>query len=738
MNGTSHHLFPWNILIRPYRHPSSKLRNLKASAPAHSTPCVFPTSAGQRPHGPRWAAVAAASTASIAAREEAVPAVPAANAVVPAAKPAQEAKTAAAATVVVAAAAPAKAAKTPADDFAAPTAAMPKRMAVAAVPGEEVKAPAATVALAAKAAAPPAAVAAPAAAKDVKAAAEDSAVLTGAMPQQVMAADAPGAKTVVPAAKPAQAAKAAAPLAAAAASAPGKAANAPVVVSAAPTAAMPKVGVGTAPVVMVVVPSTTTALAANFAVEPAVAAAPAAAQQTLRASQCSDRSPSVSRRQRRHQTMYQWCRFGSSNDESSSDVDLDINDLDSASTPALTKQAAPAAAKESTVAAEMTPAAEAAKVLKKRPPPVVAAVATNAATAVLDLAAARSASAEASAATCMAGTLAAVAAPGVVAAPAGGGGGAVEASAEVSLPKAKTVVAPAATLPVVRERLLRSCKRLPGHLPALGETLLPAGSGSTTSSPHSKPWSSISDDSSAKLTHTFDRKFIQTYFDLEEGIYTFGAKFWLASDRSKNKLVVPVSGVGNCFWETLAAAGIPGDSPEGIQPNYRDYKTATLRYFKSAAFQSLMENLDPADVRLQSLSPLHSLSERESVESSLTEDGAYGCEVIYQLAALALNVDITVEDIASPGYQLAFLSGTISGHPARAQVLLLLRNHGELPVFNSKFKPLTNSTSKGIFSSGHFWLVLDSPLSSNDDPLGNGPWSELARPKTIEPLFQEA
>ena len=131
------------------------------------------------------------------------------------------------------------------------------------------------------------------------------------------------------------------------------------------------------------------------------------------------------------------------------------------------------------------------------------------------------------------------------------------ATAEVSLPKAKTVVAPAATLPVVRERLLRSCKRLPGHLPALGETLLPAGSGSTTSSPQAKPRSSISDDSSAKLTHTFDRKFIQTYFDLEEGIYTFGAKFWLASDRSKNKLVVPVSGVGNCFWETLGGQLFP-------------------------------------------------------------------------------------------------------------------------------------------------------------------------------------
>ena len=144
-----------------------------------------------------------------------------------------------------------------------------------------------------------------------------------------------------------------------------------------------------------------------------------------------------------------------------------------------------------------------------------------------------------------------------------------------------------------------------------------------------------------------------------------------------------------------------------------------------------MDTLDPHEVTLQTLSQLNQASECEKVETSLTKDGEYGFEVVYQLDALALNIDITIEDIARPGYLLAFYSGTRKGLKARAQVLLLLRNDGFHPFFNSNFEPLTDRASKAVFSSGHFWLAKDSSCSpeiQHRGRQGNRLGSELARP----------
>ncbi len=55
-----------------------------------------------------------------------------------------------------------------------------------------------------------------------------------------------------------------------------------------------------------------------------------------------------------------------------------------------------------------------------------------------------------------------------------------------------------------------------------------------------------------------DRSFVAQFYDVDRsGNRTLGAKFWLASEHAKNKSVVPVPGIGNCFWETLLADGIP-------------------------------------------------------------------------------------------------------------------------------------------------------------------------------------
>ena len=65
-------------------------------------------------------------------------------------------------------------------------------------------------------------------------------------------------------------------------------------------------------------------------------------------------------------------------------------------------------------------------------------------------------------------------------------------------------------------------------------------------------------------------------------------------------------------------------------------------------------------------------------------------EPVFKLAVLALKVDITIEDIARPGYQLGFSSGTENGSKAPEQMLLLLRNHGLHPVFDKNFFPVTD------------------------------------------------
>ena len=261
----------------------------------------------------------------------------------------------------------------------------------------------------------------------------------------------------------------------------------------------------------------------------------------------------------------------------------------------------------------------------------------------------------------------------------------------------------------------------------------PAGSGSTT------PCSQSDNGETPAITPPFqtviepDRDFISRFYDEDSsGMRTLGAKFWLASDRSKSKTVVSVPGEGNCFWEALQRAGIPVNVPSRRKPVYTDYKQATLEYYRSDDCRKLLSNLSPNDIRLQALLSLDSEAALEEAAVRLTSEGAFATEPVFQLAALALKVDITIEDIARPGYQLGFYSGTENGSKAPEQILLLLRNHGLHPVFDKNFFPVTDGTSKIVKSSGHFWLVVNqtqsSPLPAHTESQGNEQRSELDRP----------
>ena len=206
-----------------------------------------------------------------------------------------------------------------------------------------------------------------------------------------------------------------------------------------------------------------------------------------------------------------------------------------------------------------------------------------------------------------------------------------------------------------------------------------------------------------------------------------GAKFWLASERAKDKSVVSVPGFGNCFWEALRSAGVAVNVSTQRVPVFRDYKRATMEYLRSAEFSQLLSTLNPADFRLQALIGLDTQSTREDIERRLATDGAFATETIFQLAALALRVDITAEDISRPGYQLGFYSGTPSGERAPEHVLLLLRNHNVHPVYGNNFEPLTDSNSNVIRSPGHVWLAVDR-FSRQTSLQGNEVGSELVRP----------
>ncbi len=88
----------------------------------------------------------------------------------------------------------------------------------------------------------------------------------------------------------------------------------------------------------------------------------------------------------------------------------------------------------------------------------------------------------------------------------------------------------------------------------------PAGSGSTTSSPQPAARSLASEGSAlaAQVPDQPDLSFIAQFYDVDRSKNrTVRAKFWLASEHVKSKSVISVQGVGNCFWETLLAAGFP-------------------------------------------------------------------------------------------------------------------------------------------------------------------------------------
>ena len=145
----------------------------------------------------------------------------------------------------------------------------------------------------------------------------------------------------------------------------------------------------------------------------------------------------------------------------------------------------------------------------------------------------------------------------------------------------------------------------------------------------------------------------------------------------------------------------------------------------------LLEHRDSHGISLEALSELDTEDGRKEVESRLSTDGAKACETCFQLAALSLNVDTSIEDISRPGYKLGFYSVTPNGKKAQNQILLLLRNHATHAVYNARFELMKDNDSKEVRCS---WLAVEKPQTSysrgrsGSQGLGNEWRSALARP----------
>ena len=197
----------------------------------------------------------------------------------------------------------------------------------------------------------------------------------------------------------------------------------------------------------------------------------------------------------------------------------------------------------------------------------------------------------------------------------------------------------------------------------------------------------------------------QTHDQDDSGNWKAGAKKWeLHQKTTKSGLCVQrLPGTGNCFWEGVALH-------VGHQ-RFSESKTITASFFKSSEYKALQES-ENFNERFPVLQNLVS----EEVIRNLTTDGAYSGEQVMQLAALALQHDITISSTLRPEQDAhtIYRGAQEVGKRAKGEIQLLLRDHQKDTIYNAQFCPIA-------LSDGHFWLIQKTNQ-------GNGGRSALARP----------
>jgi hypothetical protein len=107
------------------------------------------------------------------------------------------------------------------------------------------------------------------------------------------------------------------------------------------------------------------------------------------------------------------------------------------------------------------------------------------------------------------------------------------------------------------------------------------------------------------------------------------------------------------------------------------------------------------------------------------KDGSYADDHDIPMAAIALGLDLFVDQADKPGSILQYYGSLQKELANLPQVDLLIRHDKQHPAYSADFQPILLGTGEPYKSDGHFW-----PVSTEPSPqLGNGKGSEAGRPK---------
>jgi hypothetical protein len=207
-------------------------------------------------------------------------------------------------------------------------------------------------------------------------------------------------------------------------------------------------------------------------------------------------------------------------------------------------------------------------------------------------------------------------------------------------------------------------------------------------------------------------------FDAKSGHYTFRTKQWTQhqEQHSTGRRALEVPGDGNCFYHCLA-----GRKP-GLD-TYKEVKAAIHKFCTNKHNRAAIQT--GAYSQLPHLNALKDDGTYQAMLEHLRKDGSYADDHDIPMAAIALGLDLFVDQADKPGSILPYYGSLQQEHANLPQVDLLIRHDKQHPAYSADFQPILRANGEPYKSDGHFW-----PVSAEPSPqLGNGKGSEAGRPK---------
>jgi hypothetical protein len=209
-------------------------------------------------------------------------------------------------------------------------------------------------------------------------------------------------------------------------------------------------------------------------------------------------------------------------------------------------------------------------------------------------------------------------------------------------------------------------------------------------------------------TRTPQPEEIRNTHDLTDGgQYVIRTKAWQHYQEQHNTGLTAqdVPGIGNCFYECfLANPQVPSTRQ---MRTFKEVKNLILEFVKRPSTrQSLLAG---------SYSDIHGFTtlttaDYDSLIAHLQRDGHPAEDLNIRIAALALKVNIRVDDITRPQETGQTFHGANPTEAANLSTILLLIRHDKVhPIYDRDFNVVTKA-------DGHFWKVVHnpSPVAGND------------------------